>query len=211
MTSYLFLTALLLLSACADFPMGRSYLTEMEHDDSSFYRPDEDFPVVGGDSEVKGMSMNDYRRNRMPRSNEDKFADRETQALRQELRALEDSQPDEEREFYDRHKKRLATNSERIYYLKLPRGERRQYLQDRGFLDSPNRAPASTNSLSALSMRKNEVGIGMSKNDVMVSLGKPQRVEVAGNPSNENERWMYQMNGSSKYIYFESGVVQGWE
>ncbi len=51
----------------------------------------------------------------------------------------------------------------------------------------------------------------MSKNDIVASLGKPARVEIAGNPSYENERWVYQFNGSSKYIYFESGVVQGWE
>ena len=42
-------------------------------------------------------------------------------------------------------------------------------------------------------------------------MGKPMRVEIAGNPRYENERWLYRMNGASKYIYFESGQVQGWE
>ncbi|MFL5784064.1 MAG: hypothetical protein ACJ76H_05600 [Bacteriovoracaceae bacterium] len=208
MTRYLFLTSLLALSACSEFPTGRSYLSEMEHNDSSFYTPEEDFPVVGGDAEVKGMSMNEYRKTRLPKSEEDKYADRETQALRQELRALEDAQPDDEREHYNQYKKKLATNSEKIYYLKLPRSERRQYLQDRGLLESPTRTPASESGFTA---RRNEVGVGMTKSDVMVSFGKPQRVEIAGNPSYENERWMYNINGSSKYIYFESGVVQGWD
>ncbi len=210
MTNALLVTALLAFSACAELPTGRTYLSEMEHDDSTFYRPEEDFPVVGGDAEVKGMSMDDYRRNRLPRTKFERSEDRETQFLRQELRALESAQAEEEMEFYQKHKKKLATNSERIYYLKLPRGDRRQYLQERGFIQSPTkRSPASLS--QALSPRRSEVGIGMSKNDVFASLGKPSRVEIAGNPSYENERWIYQVNGSSKYIYFESGTVQGWE
>ncbi len=210
MTRYLLMTILLTLSACAELPTGRTYLSEMEHDDSTFYHPDEDFPVVGGDAEVTGMSMDEYRRNRLPRTESERGEDRETQLLRQELRALEGSQSEEEMAFYQTHKKKLVTNSEKIYYLKLPRGERHQYLQDRGFLNKPaTRTPASLS--SALNPRRSEVGIGMSKNDVVASLGKPSRVEIAGNPSYENERWLYQVNGSNKYIYFESGTVQGWE
>lgn len=209
MTRYLIPTILLTLSACAELPMGRTYLSEMEHEDSSFYRPDEDFPVVGGDAEVTGMSMDEYRRNRLPRTTEEKSYDRETQVLRAELQALESAQPEEELSFYQKYKKKLATNSEKIYYLKLPRGERRQYLQDRGFIENPSRSPASLS--HSISTRQSGVGIGMTKNDVMASMGRPSRVEVAGNPSYENERWLYQVNGASKYIYFESGVVQGWE
>lgn len=210
MTRYLFPTVLLFLSACAEFPTGRTYLSEMEHDDSTFYRPDEDFPVVGGDAPVKGMSMDDYRKTRMPRSKEDESVDRETQVLRAELKALEGAQSEEEMEFYQQHKKKFANTSEKIYFLKLPRGERRGYLQERGFVESPRRAPASVAS-SMFSGRRLEVGIGMTKNDVIASLGKPERVEFAGNPTNENERWTYQYNGASKFIYFESGTVQGWE
>lgn len=211
MTRYLIPTILLFLSACAELPGGRTFLSEMDHDDSSFYRPDEDFPVVAGDAPMKGMSMDEYRKTRMPRSEEDKSVDRETQVLRAELKALEGAQSEDELEFYQQHKKKFANTSERIYFLKLPRGERRGYLEERGFVDSPRRAPASVASASVFSNRRLEVGIGMTKNDVMASLGKPERIEFAGNPSNENERWMYQYKGSSKYIYFESGTVQGWE
>jgi hypothetical protein len=45
----------------------------------------------------------------------------------------------------------------------------------------------------------------------MNTFGRPTRVEVAGNPSYENERWLYSVNGATKYIYFESGRVEGWE
>ncbi len=208
MTRYLIPTILLFFTACADLPGGRTYLSEMEHEDSTFYRPDEDFPVVGGDAEVSGMSMDDYRRNRLPKTEEEKTLDREGQVLRAELRSLEDSQGEEDREFYNKYKKKFATVSEKIYYLKLPRGERRSYLMERGFVEQA-RSPASLS--TALTARRSEVLMGMSKTDVMASLGRPARVEVAGNPSFENERWLYQYNGSSKYIYFESGRVQGWE
>lgn len=213
MTRYLFPTVLLFFVACTELPTGRTYLSEMEHDDSTFYRPDEDFPVVGGDAEVAGMSMDEYRRNRMPKSEEDKSYDRETQVLRAELKALEGAQSEEEMDFYQKYRKRFANTSEKIYYLKLPRSERRQYLQERGFINTPaTRAPASVAAAGGgFQPRRNQIFMGMTKNDVMGSFGKPSRVEVAGNPSNENERWMYNINGSSKYVYFESGVVQGWE
>ncbi len=208
MTRYLIPTVLLLFTACADLPGGRTYLSEMEHEDATFYRPDEDFPVVGGDAEVTGMSMDEYRRNRLPRTEEEKSTDREGQILKAELRNLEESQGEEDREYYNKYKKKFATVSEKIYYLKLPRGERRSYLQERGFTEAA-RSPAALS--QALTARRSDVLMGMSKNDVVASLGKPARVEVAGNPSYENERWLYQFNGSAKYIYFESGLVQGWE
>ena len=77
MTRFLLPTILLALSACAELPTGRTYLSEMEHDDSTFYHPDEDFPVVGGDAEVTGMSMDEYRRNRLPRTESERGEDRE--------------------------------------------------------------------------------------------------------------------------------------
>ena len=60
-------------------------------------------------------------------------------------------------------------------------------------------------------LRKSNAVTGMSKSDVMNNWGEPRRVEIAGNPSFENERWLYSVNGATKYIYFESGRVQGWE
>jgi hypothetical protein len=50
----------------------------------------------------------------------------------------------------------------------------------------------------------------MSKDDVSSSWGKPMRRDVAGNPSQGNERWSYYRNGVLKYIYFAGGKVEGW-
>lgn len=210
-----FLASLALLSACSQFDTNRSYLSEMERDDSSMYTPNEDFPVMNGDTGTVGWGLNDYRR-RAPASADDLRERRSKTSLKQELRALEDQLSEEQSELYEEHKHQLATTSERIYYLKLHPRERRDYLASRGFMkEAPvhyqtdhyhDRSPAS-----GFGVRNNTLGLGMSKTDVINSWGRPTRVEVAGNPSYENERWAYKVNGATKYIYFESGSVQGWE
>ncbi len=54
--------------------------------------------------------------------------------------------------------------------------------------------------------------VGMDKQAVIRSWGKPYRIEVAGNPKNQNERWIFNKGNSRiDYVYFESGIVQGWE
>lgn len=204
------LTFLLILPiGCAQFHTGRSFLSEMEHDDRSFYEPRNDFPVIAGDTGDEWETESD-RRARTPASEEDRQEDRATRALKAELRALEQSQDEDSFEFYEKYKRQLATTSEKIYFLKLPPHERRDYLLGRGFIEEPKASPF-TDQDRMFAVRKQNILLGMTKHDVMESWGKPQRVEVAGNPRNENERWVYQANGASKYIYFESGVVGGWE
>lgn len=203
------LMALTALTSCAELPTGRSYLSEMEHDDSSFFNPEKDFPVVAGDSGRSWMSE-DERRMRTPASEEDQMNDRSSRALRSELRGLESSQTEEGGALYSEYKDRMKTTSERIYFLKLSPQDRREYLTTRGFIREtvkPGFAPHER----VFAIRKNDILMGMTKTDVMESWGKPLKVEIAGNPRNENERWLYRMNGGSKYIYFESGKVGGWE
>ncbi len=103
----------------------------------------------------------------------------------------------------------MSTTSEKIYFLKLATYERRDYLVTKGIIQE-NRAPANVTE-KMFGVRKQGVALGMKKEDVLSSLGRPMRVEVAGNPHNENERWLYRINGNQKYIYFESGHVEGWE
>lgn len=204
------LTLITLISSCAQFETSRSYLSEMEHDDSHYFEANEDFPVMAGDTGKKDYTLDDYIP-RVPQSSEDILERKSRSSLKQELHALEDKQNEKNREFYETHKHKLATVSEKIYFLKLPSGERRDYLASRGFLQQNemvvSRAPASM----SMGYRPASLNLGMTKNQVMSSWGKPSRVEVAGNPSYENERWAYSVNGALKYIYFESGTVQGWE
>lgn len=51
---------------------------------------------------------------------------------------------------------------------------------------------------------------GMSKRDVIRAWGYPKRRDIAGYERYENERWLYSTGGRIKLVYFESGVVQGW-
>ena len=55
-----------------------------------------------------------------------------------------------------------------------------------------------------------EPDLNMTKEDVISSWGRPDRVDIAGKPSYENERWVYRRDGAVKYIYFEAGKVGGW-
>jgi hypothetical protein len=196
-----------LISGCTQFQTGRSYMAEMDHDDTRFFNPDQDFPIVAGDSGRYWMTEKE-RRQRTPSSEGELLYNRSENALRSELRRLENSQGDDHLEFYNDHKHRFHSISENIYFLKLPHYERKNYLIERGFIQP--KMVSSSVSTSSLDM-KNDVILGMKKDQVTASLGKPVKVEIAGNPQNENERWLYRMNGASKYIYFESGEVQGWE
>jgi len=75
-----------------------------------------------------------------------------------------------------------------------------------------------TNSRSLASSEEN-LHLGMLKNNVQSFLGRPDQIEVAGNPIYGNERWTYvrsvpTMDGyytEKRVIYFERGNVVGWE
>ena len=194
---------------CTTFHTGRTCLTEMEHDDSSFFTPRNDFPVVAGDSGRYWMSEQE-RRERTPASEDEQRDNLAARTLKRELKELESVQTEENFEFYNQHQHKFSTTSEKIYFLRLPPYERREYLLSRGFF-SEDRAPAFSDKDRVFAVRKQDILLGMTKGDVLESWGKPLRVEVAGNPRNENERWLYRMNGASKFIYFESGQVQGWD
>lgn len=67
-------------------------------------------------------------------------------------------------------------------------------------------------------LNEGEIVLGMGKDDVFSIWGHPHEVETAGDPTLENERWIYQSNPlgtrlthSSRVVYFESGHVVGWE
>lgn len=201
-------TLLLAATGCSQFAPSRDYLSEMEHDDSGFYNPG-DFPIVAGDT-GRTFETSQERRNRTPASAADLQEDRAVHFLREELHMLEGKQSEEALAFYEQYKPKLKTTSERIYFLKLSNYERREYLDSRGWLKTESKANYSPLE-ERFGVRATSVSMGMSKSDVMNTFGRPTRVEVAGNPSFENERWLYSVNGATKYIYFESGRVEGWE
>lgn len=207
---FLFLALFLILPVgCSHFHTGRTYLTEMSHDDTRFFNPRDDFPIVAGDT-GRDWSTEEEMRARTPASEEDLSEDRFNQALREELRHLERVQLEDELEVYNQYKHKFGSVSEKIYFLKLSPYDREDYLLTRGFIPQPKIKPFTAQE-KAWALEKQDIILGMKKNAVLESWGKPLRVDIAGNPRNENERWLYHSNGASKYIYFEAGEVQGWE
>lgn len=73
------------------------------------------------------------------------------------------------------------------------------------------------NPLETLKIR-HELRIGMNMNEVISILGKPQEIQVAGNPELGNQKWTYWegvndtlLNKPRSVVYFEEGEVAGWE
>lgn len=205
MKSILALLVTLPLAACTLVP-NRSYLAEMEDDDSAFFQPREDFPVVPGDTGRSWRTQKDWQR-RTPASETSRMREREEVALENELAKLESAQSEGAANHYQQYRARLGSTSERIYFLQLKsKTEREEYLSSRGMLTDAAVMPFE----HQWATQQGELLLGMSKDDVEESWGRPERVDVAGNPTYENERWMYRRDGAAKYIFFESGRVGGW-
>lgn len=205
MKSILLLVLTLPLAACSLVP-NRSYLAEMEDDDSAFFQPREDFPVVPGDSGRSWRTQKDWQR-RTPASETSRLREREEESLENELAKLESAQSEGAANHYQQYRAKLGSTSERIYFLQLKsKTDREEYLSSRGMLTET----AVMSFEHQWATAQGELLLGMSKTDVEESWGRPDRVDFAGNPTYENERWMYRRDGAAKYIFFESGRVGGW-
>ena len=104
------------------------------------------------------------------------------------------------------------SNSERIYYLNLPIEDRLGYLsRKRGDLRRLDFKDTGYSSLERRAIKKRQLFVGMTKGAVRRSWGSPERVEYAGNPQMQNEKWTFYHGRSRKNVFFESGIVQGWD
>lgn len=81
-------------------------------------------------------------------------------------------------------------------------------------------AVAEETSLSAAApeSRPGDVGMGMTRSQVLRSWGDPVSVEAAGSQNSGNEKWTYSEASTSywqgryeRVIYFENGRVVGWQ
>lgn len=187
---------------------GRSFINEMDNtEDMAFFQPREDFPVIPGDTGRDYRTKKEIRA-RTPVSLSEQNYQRESASLERELAQLESAQSEGASRHYQQYRARLGGTSERIYFLQLrSRAEREAYLNSRGLLEEPTPRLAYEMGMAA---EQSELLVDMTKEDVLSSWGRPDRVDIAGKASYENERWMYQRNGAVKYIYFEAGKVGGW-
>jgi hypothetical protein len=188
---------------------GRSYLAEMEQEsDNGFFKPNKDFPVMAGDN-GRYWYTDQERKARTPASDYEQRRDRESESIRMHRERLEASLPEEDQALYTQVQNKFTTDSEKIFFLELPYEERLGYIESRGWGRSID--PLNAAWENRLATRQKEIMMGMTKQEVIESAGRPDKVEIAGNPRYENERWAYSIDGSTKYIYFESGRVGGWE
>ncbi|MBT3984598.1 MAG: hypothetical protein HOE90_24795 [Bacteriovoracaceae bacterium] len=198
----------LFLSSCG-FIEQRTFVDEMEAG-NDWMVPTQDFNVVRGDS---GRAFRNTKEvlARTPMLDDEKRAYKRERFLEEELRKLEDDLPDEEYQHYLRYKGELSGVSEKIYFLKVRSiASREEYAQTRGLGHYQNNF-RNTASEAAFAVRTRDLLLGMAKDQVLSSWGRPSRVDVAGNPRLQNERWSYYRKGKFKFVYFESGRVQGWD
>lgn len=192
------------LCSCSQIAPHRTYQKEMEHEETSWLKPRENFPVVGGDRLV---FMGHSRRailDRTPSSHISK-AEGLKEHLRIELRSLESRLNDDDKFFYERYQSHLGSISERIYFLRLSsRADQEAYLQSKGQLSS------NVLSQTVETERGWDLASGMPKDQVMGLFGRPSSVEVAGFSKSRVERWTYRTTNGIKYIYFSNDKVEGW-
>lgn len=150
---------------------------------------------------------------------EGELSEQESQRVmdRARLRQLEKRiETHRERSQYYAIKGYLASDKERIAFLKIPSFETRaRWLQNRGISEVEERLIESYGKV----IDEKDIALGMPRQAVRESWGDPDLVEVAGRSQFGNERWHYNKDISSsdgfnrerRIIYFESGLVAGWE
>ncbi len=213
MKTIILLTVLFTMTSCAQLLSHRSYMSQMNRQDQGLFTPNQDFPVIAGDSGKVGRSQNEIKK-RTPMTEKEQKRYTYNRSIDQELFQKEQGLDAQEKSLYERFKGRLGSKSDRIFFLDLNPRERREYLVEMGLIRqkakySRGRSIASM-AFGDMSL-ETPIQLGMTKGDVEMSWGSPARVEYAGNPSNQNERWSFWRNGKANYIYFESGRVSGWE
>lgn len=209
------------LSSCA-FLDHRDYSDEMEFSfDGPMFEPNRDFMIVAGDSGRDYRSDSEIR-GRTPATAKNAEDYRHDASLQRELTYLESKLSPEEFDFHREIRDQIGNVSQQIYFLRLRSWEQKEYLKSRGiasdFIRTSNLVPhepdrnsyQSRSFASANYPKIHDVVLGMRKDDVMQNWGRPDRMDVAGDPRLENERWAYRRDGTVKYIYFESGRVEGW-
>jgi hypothetical protein len=201
------LIILCVLSSSCSLMSNRRYVEEMEHDTDGFFVAGRDFKVASGDSGIVGRTRQQIFQ-RTPSSSVEKQRFRDQVSLEEELIDLESSQSSHLRAHYEQFVDGLTSISEKIYFLKLTSmNEREDYLRSLGLIHD-NYIANRNDIIHAI--RQRDLILGMSKNDVAESWGRPSRVDIAGNPTYENERWSFYERGKLRQVYFENGRVEGW-
>ncbi|MDO9182569.1 MAG: hypothetical protein Q7U04_09180 [Bacteriovorax sp.] len=208
MTAVLYGACLIFNTSCSGFLPDRSFIEEMNRESDPFLQAGKDFPVVSGDAGEAYRSRDEIQK-RTPTSERNRKQIKEQDSIKQELIQKEAEIPVEGLGQYTKDKKFLPTDSDKLYYLSLSNPERSNYINIKK-QDMQDDQGKGQDFIQKRSVHNTELYLGMPKAQVVQVWGKPSRIEIAGNPKNQNERWSFVEDGSVKQIYFESGKVGGW-
>ena len=206
--SFLLVSVVSVTSSCSLMLPDRSFLEEMERDNDTVYTPGKDFPVVSGDTGETRRSREEIQK-RTPSSAREARLNKENTSISEELKEKEAALKQPELERYSQDEKFLQTDSDKLYYLSLSIVDRETYIESKK-TDLKEELDQKRNMVQRHSIHSSELFLGMAKDEVIQTWGKPARVEIAGNPSNQNERWSFVEDGNVRQVYFEGGKVQGW-
>jgi hypothetical protein len=215
----LILMSIFLLSACSLLD-HRDFSNEM--DEYRYAEPmfsaHQDFMVLSGDS-GRDHRTNREIKTRTPASINERYEDMHSNSLRRELKHYEARLTEDEYYEFSNMKDEIGSVSEQIYYLRLNSRERQEYLQIRKIKENSPRNSRGYDGYGPKRLAfhelpkrnvQNDVVLGMQMDEVVGNWGTPEKRDIAGDPKFKNERWAFRKNGRIKYIYFESGRVQGW-
>jgi hypothetical protein len=122
----------------------------------------------------------------------------------------------DERALYYRYKDKMASDEERVAFLKLPTlAAKELWLQRRGYSAADM---AGSRNLASI-IAESDIAVGMPMSAVTESWGEPRIEEFAGNPRLGNAIWTYTkyVKGADEHkredrkVYFQGGRVVGWE
>jgi hypothetical protein len=206
----LLFSTLTLFSGCAGLFTQRTFVDEMERTSDGFFVPGKDFNVASGDSGEEFRSREEIQK-RTPASLKQQSDRYEVNSLSKELRDKEMALSPMEYEEYMQNKEVFENVSEQVYFLDLSVAERKTYLQDRREGNKGSAEQFTQNfGFRNPAPGGNDIEVGMAKDQVIERMGRPYRVDVAGDVKYQNERWTFYDNGRLKSVYFESGKVNGW-
>ena len=204
MPYYILVLVLPFLSSCAGYRLygQRSFAEEMSREDN-FWVVGRDFPITAGDKGPSHRSFQEINA-RTPASFQERAEAREQSRLTSELIKRESSLSHQELQQYTKIKGELGNLSEKIYYLQLSPAERREYISMR---IPRERRPWFKHHNSSF---HKDITPNMSKEEVVHLWGRPSLIEVAGEPAQQNERWIFIRLDGRRTLYFEGGRVRGW-
>lgn len=195
------------ICSCSLIP-ERSFYEQMEDDRfGSMFAPGRDFRVVSGDFGHVHREQEEML-SRTPASAHQRQMMQFQDSFKQELDGLRSKLSEEELHHFAQNEKYLANSSEKIYFLRLSNmQERNSYLLSKGIKTRYSPIDALWSRSQPVAQ---DVSLGMSKQDVESIWGQPARIDIAGDPQYQNERWAYETGHSYRYVYFEGGRVEGW-